>query len=207
MTKALPHHRPVLGLGQAVVVGMHPENLLSLASSSRQWHRRQPSQLSRHDVSSGNSTRRADKPSVIRRMLSPLPEPRMMALSGEARGRRKLFERSEFFRRPLKAGSLGVSTAAGRGFFGYFLHRVMEKVTSRRATPGQTPWPYEATADQRTYPRNRCSNPPYPPSLKGGTPRRFPPSAPFAKRGMKSSGQRSSRRRVSTSDAANPTPP
>jgi hypothetical protein len=42
-------------------------------------------------------------------------------LSGEAEGRRKLFERSEFFRRLGKAGILGVSTEAGRAFFGYFL--------------------------------------------------------------------------------------
>jgi hypothetical protein len=81
----------------------------------------------------------------------------MMTLSGGAGGRRKLFERSEFFRRPLKAGSLGVSTAAGRAFLGYFLHRVMKKVTSRRATPGQTPWAYVAMADQRTTPGFRLS--------------------------------------------------
>ncbi len=68
---------------------------------------------------------RADKPSISAG-FPPLPEPRMAALRGGAVGRRlspnggKLFERSEFFRRPLKVGSLGVSTAAGRPSLGYF---------------------------------------------------------------------------------------
>ncbi len=53
-------------------------------------------------------------------------------MSGEAEGRRKLFERSEFFRRPLKVGSLGVSTEAGRAFFGSFLCTSKE----RNALPG-----------------------------------------------------------------------
>jgi hypothetical protein len=91
-----------------------------------------------------------------------------MALSGAAEDRRKLFERSEFFLRPIKVCSLGVSTAAGRAFLGYFLHRVMKKVTSRRATPGLMPWAYVVPADQRGHPRNRCLNPPCPPLRKGG---------------------------------------
>jgi hypothetical protein len=52
--------------------------------------------------------------------FNPLqPEPRFR---GEAGGcRRKLSERSEFFRRPASFRNLGVSTDAGCAFFAYFL--------------------------------------------------------------------------------------
>lgn len=55
--------------------------------------------------------------------LPPLPEPRILTLTGEAEGRRKLSEpgRGEFFRRLGKIKILGVSTAAGRALFAYFL--------------------------------------------------------------------------------------
>ena len=72
----------------------------------------------------------------------------MTGLSGEAEGRRKLFERSEFFRRPLKAGSLGVSTEAGCAFFGYFLCTSKES-NAPPGAPGQTPWPYVASPNQQ----------------------------------------------------------
>lgn len=54
-------------------------------------------------------------------LFSPLPAPGGRHLSGEAEGQRKLFERSEFFRCPDKCLPPGVSPAAGRAFFGYFL--------------------------------------------------------------------------------------
>lgn len=63
---------------------------------------------------------------------SPLPEPRIFGLAGGAEGRRKLSERSEFFRRPAESKILGVSTAAGRAFFGSFLCTSKE----RNAPPG-----------------------------------------------------------------------
>ena len=62
----------------------------------------------------------------------------MAGLGGGAGGRRKLFERSEFFRRPLKVGSLGVSTAAGRAFFGSFLCTSTER-DALPGAPGQSP--------------------------------------------------------------------
>jgi len=74
----------------------------------------------------------------------------MTALSGGAGGRRKLFERSEFFRRPVKVGSLGVSTEAGRAFFGSFLCTSKER-DALPGAPGQTPWAYVASANQRTH--------------------------------------------------------
>jgi len=60
----------------------------------------------------------------------------ILALSGEAEGRRKLSERSEFFRRPGKAEIIGVSTAAGRAFFGYFLCTSKES-NALPGAPGQ----------------------------------------------------------------------
>ena len=73
-------------------------------------------------VGMGETRRRQrGKGVTTRRFAPPLTEPRISALAGEAEGRRKLFERSEFFRRPGKVGILGVSTEAGRAFFGYFL--------------------------------------------------------------------------------------
>ena len=52
-------------------------------------------------------------------LLNPLqPEPRISGLAGGSR--RKVSERSEFFRRPAEPGILGVSTDAGRPSFGSF---------------------------------------------------------------------------------------
>ena len=64
-------------------------------------------------------------------VFPPLPEPRLAGLSGGAGGRRKLFERSEFFRRPLKVGSLGVSTEAGAAFFWFLFLAAQEKELAR----------------------------------------------------------------------------
>jgi len=56
------------------------------------------------------------------RFSHPLqPEPWFRGGNGAAEGRRKLSERSEFFRRPVPSRNHGVSTDAGRAFFGYFL--------------------------------------------------------------------------------------
>jgi len=49
----------------------------------------------------------------------PLTPPVTMASGREAEGRRKLFERSEFFRRLHDGSGAGVSAEAGRAFFGY----------------------------------------------------------------------------------------
>jgi len=48
----------------------------------------------------------------------PLTPPVSMASCREAEGRRKLFERSEFFRRLHGGSGAGVSAEAGRAFFG-----------------------------------------------------------------------------------------
>jgi hypothetical protein len=102
----------------------------------------------------------SDKRSVILRCSPPLPEPRLPALGGGAGGRclssngGKLFEHSEFFRRPLKVVGLGVSTEAGRAFFGSFLCTSKER-NALPGAPGLTPWPYVAEADQRASYRNR----------------------------------------------------
>jgi hypothetical protein len=76
--------------------------------------------------------RQREKGVSSRRFAPPLTEPRISALVGEAEGRQKLFERSEFFCRSGKAGILGVSTEAGRAFFAYFLCTSKES----RALPG-----------------------------------------------------------------------
>jgi hypothetical protein len=66
-------------------------------------------------------------------LFSPLqPEPWFLDGSGEAEGRRKLSERSEFFRRPFPSRNHGVSTDAGRAFFAYLLCTSKES----KALPG-----------------------------------------------------------------------
>ncbi len=75
----------------------------------------------------------------------PLTAPR---ISGAAGGRRrKLSERSEFFRRPVAPEILGVSPEAGRAFFGYFLCTNKES-NAPPGAPGQTPFPYQQNAAQ-----------------------------------------------------------
>jgi hypothetical protein len=64
----------------------------------------------------------------------------MLALSGGAGGRRKLFERSEFFRRPVKVGSLGVSTEAGAAFFWFLFLAAQEKELAAGLPPANRPY-------------------------------------------------------------------
>ena len=65
----------------------------------------------------------------------PLTPPVTMASCREAEGRRKLSERSEFFRRLHDGSGAGVSAEAGRAFFGYLSLHEQRKVTRCRAPP------------------------------------------------------------------------
>ena len=90
-------------------------------------------------------------PRKVRYILPPLPQPGGTAACGVAEGRRKLSERSEFFLRPLDAGTHGEVGGSGGGLLWVtFLGRA-RKVTSRRATPGQSHQPYVDRA-QKTAP-------------------------------------------------------
>ncbi len=109
-------------------------------------------------------------PRKVRYILPPLPQPGGTAACGVAEGRRKLSERSEFFLRPLDAGTHGEVGGSGGGLLWVtFLGRA-RKVTSRRATPGQSHQPYVDRA-QKTAPG--------PPT----TPLSYPPTTPLSSQG------------------------
>ena len=64
---------------------------------------------------------------LVLTLTTPLTPPVTMALCREAEGRRKLFERSEFFRRLHDGSGTGVSAEGGAAFFWLLFLAAQEK--------------------------------------------------------------------------------
>ena len=77
----------------------------------------------------------------------PLTPPVTMASCREAEGRRKLSERSEFFRRQHDGSGVGVSAEGGRPSFGYFSWP-RKKSNAPPGAPGQWHWQIRSRISQ-----------------------------------------------------------
>jgi hypothetical protein len=118
-----------LGLRPQTVLADYPQSDRPISAAQRgldplphptlphEWGRAREGDMQRsHSVHAGfNPTRVA----YATHFFPLQPEPRFPGLAGGCR--RKVSERSEFFRRPAESGKLGVSTDVGRVFFGDFL--------------------------------------------------------------------------------------
>jgi hypothetical protein len=107
-----------LGLRPQTVLADFPRTLAEKLAAQRgldtlphQWGRAREGDMPPSPIPANVSLRDAFPPLQ--------PEPSFPGLAGGCR--RKVSERSEFFRRPAETGKLGVSTDVGRAFFGYFL--------------------------------------------------------------------------------------
>jgi len=97
----------------------------------------------------------------------PLPEPRLTGLGGGAGGRPTVSERSELIGRPLKVGSLGVSTEAGAAFFWFLFLAEQEKGLAAGLPPANQPGLTWVTQDQRERGCRRSRIPPAPLCQRG----------------------------------------